>query len=229
MKRFYDAVSVIAGDGGYGPALDGRPVRTPKRAMLAVPSMALAQAIADEWVEQEQDILPQTMRLTGIANAAIDLVRPDPSGFAQPLAAYAETDLLCYRGTDSDLVARQAAEWNPLLDWAEQRFGIEFILTSGIMHRPQPPATVAALAGELLAKDAFRLAALAPLITIGGSLVAALALVEGAMAADALWQAVTLDERWQEERWGADAEAAAARALKQQEWMAAARFVALLG
>lgn len=229
MKRFYTQVAVAAGDGGYGVTLDGRPIRTPKRALLSVPCEALALAIADEWAAQGEEILPATMKLTGIANAAIDLVRSDRAGFAGPLADYAGTDLLCYRGTDSDLAARQVAEWNPVLAWAEARFGVEFVLTAGVMHVAQPPATVATLAEALARHDDFTMAALAPLITIGGSLVTALALVEGAFSADGLWQVVTLDERWQEERWGADDDAVKARAIKQADWMAAAGFVGLLG
>jgi chaperone required for assembly of F1-ATPase len=229
MKRFYKQVAVVAGDGGYGVTLDGRPIRTPKRALLEVPGEALALAIAGEWTAQGEEILPATMKLTGIANAAIDLVRSDRAGFVGPLADYAGTDLLCYRGTDSDLAVRQVAEWNPVLEWAEARFGVEFVLTAGVMHVAQTPATVAALAEALHRHDDFMLAALAPLITIGGSLVVALALVERAFTADALWQVVTLDERWQEERWGADGDAVKARAIKQADWMAAAGFVGLVG
>ncbi len=228
MKRFFTEVTVLPGESGFVIALDGRPIRTPRRAALNVPGEALALAIAGEWQAQGEEIRPATMKLTGIANAAIDLVSPDRADFAQPLAAYAASDLLCYRGTDSDLAARQVTEWNPVLDWAEARYGIEFTITAGIVYVHQPEATVAALAEALRRNDAFALAALAPVITIGGSLVAALALAEGAFDAGALWQVVTLDERWQEERWGVDSDAVALRALKQADWLAAARFLTLL-
>jgi chaperone required for assembly of F1-ATPase len=232
MNRFYQHAEVAAVDGGFAVTLDDRPIRTPKRAALLLPNAPLAAAIAAEWAAQGEEVLPATMKLTGIANAAIDLVAPDPAAFAAPLAAYAASDLLCYRGTDRDLAARQVAEWNPVLGWAESRFGVEFAITAGVMHVVQPDATIAALSAVLLRHTPFQLAALAPLITIGGSLVVALALSDGAsdgaFDADRLWQVVTLDERWQEERWGADADAVAARALKQADWCAAARFLGLV-
>lgn len=208
--------------------LDNRPIRTPARAMLAVPTGALASAIAAEWDAQGDTIVLQSMPLTGIANAAIDLVAPDPAAFAAPLARYGESDLLCYRAPEVDLAAEQARVWNPILEWAETRAGVGFALAHGVMHVPQPSDTPEALGAALMALDPFRLAALSPIITIGGSLVAGLALANGAYDSEALWQAVTLDERWQEERWGEDAEATAARELKHREWQAAARFLALL-
>lgn len=228
MKRFYREVAVAPAEGGHGILLDGRPIRTPARAALAVPTDALAAAIAAEWGAQGETIAMQAMPLTGIANAAIDLVAPDPAAFATPLARYGESDLLCYRAPEADLAAEQARVWNPILEWAEQRFGVEFALAKGVMHVAQPVGTAEALDAALLALDPFRLASLAPIITIGGSLVVGLALVHGAFDSEALWQAVTLDERWQEERWGEDAEATAAREHKYREWQAAARFLSLL-
>jgi len=229
MKRFWKSAEPVAADGGWGIALDARPVRTPGRAPLVVESHALAAAIADEWSAQGSALDPASMPLTGLANAAIDLARPDPAAFAAPIAAYAETDLLYYRDArDAALQAEQAAAWNPLLAWAEARHRIEFILAQGVIPVDQPPATVAALRGALLAHDPFRLAALTPIVTIGGSLVAALALAEGAFDAAALWEAVSLDERYQERRWGADSEAQRARARREADWHNAARFLTLL-
>lgn len=229
MKRFYREVAVAPAEGGHGILLDGRPIRTPARAVLAVPTDALAAAMAAEWDVQGDAIVMQTMPLTGIANAAIDLVAPDPAAFAAPLARYGESDLLCYRAPEADLAAEQGRVWNPILEWAETRLRIEFALASGVMHVAQPAGTAEALGAALLELDPFRLAALAPIITIGGSLVVGLALVHSAFDSESLWQAVTLDERWQEERWGEDAEATAARELRHNEWQAAARFLALLG
>jgi chaperone required for assembly of F1-ATPase len=185
--------------------------------------------MADEWRAQGDTIDPAAMPLTGVANAAIDLATPDPAAFAAPIAAYAASDLLCYRDDrDSALQAEQAAMWNPLLAWAEGRHGIEFALTQGVLPVDQPDATIATLKGAVLALDPFRLAALAPLVTIGGSLVAGLALSEGAYDADTLWQAVSLDELYQERRWGADGEAQAMRARREADWHNAARFLELL-
>lgn len=228
MKRFYKGVSIAADDAGHAILLDGRPIRTPKRAQLVLPTSALADAVAAEWEAQGDDILPGTMPLTGIANAAIDWVAPDPVGFAAPLAAYAETDLLCYRAPEPPLARVEAEGWNPILAWAEAAHAVEFTLVTGIIHQPQPTATTAALRDALLGHDSFRLAALSPIITIGGSLVIALAHISGAFDSETLWQAVTLDERWQEEQWGSDDEALKQRARHHAEWQAASRFLSLL-
>lgn len=228
MKRFWKEVTVIDDDGGWGIALDGRPVRTPQRASLAAPSAALAEAIAAEWRAVGETIDPVAMPMTGLANAAIDLAAPDVAAFAAPVAAYAESDLFCYRDArDPALQAEQAAAWNPLLAWAEGRYGVEFALTQGVLPVDQPAATIAALRDAVFALDPWRITALTPLVTIGGSLVAGLALLENAFDADALWQAVSLDELYQERRWGADSEAQKARAGNQRAWDNAARFLAL--
>lgn len=228
MKRFYTTATAAPTDSGHAIHLDGRPIKTPKRATLVVPTSTLATAIAAEWQAQVDEIHPATMPLTGMANAAIDLIAPDAPAFASPLAAYAESDLLCYRADDRELAALEAAAWNPILAWAEARYGVEFTLTTGIVHVTQPALTLAALREALSTHDPFHLAALSPLITIGGSLVVALTLAERAFGGDALWAVVNCDELWQEQRWGADDEAIAARAAKQREWDAAVRFLELL-
>lgn len=229
MKRFWKEAAAVPQDGGWGIALDGRPVRTPARAPLVVESAGLADAIAAEWQAQGETIAPASMPLTGLANAAIDLAAPDPAAFAAPIAAYAQSDLFCYRDDrDAALQAEQAGTWNPLLAWAEGRYGVEFALAQGVLPIDQPAATVAALQDAVRAHSPFRLAALAPLVTIGGSLVAGLALTEAAFEAAALWDAVALDELYQERRWGADGEAQKARARREADWHHAARFLELL-
>ncbi|WP_439568667.1 ATP12 family chaperone protein [Sphingopyxis sp.] len=226
MKRFWKEVAVATEDGGWGIALDGRPVRTPQRAPLAVASAALAESIAAEWRHVGETIDPGAMPMTGLANAAIDLAAPDPAAFAEPIAAYAATDLFCYRDDrDPALQAEQAAAWNPLLAWAEARYGIEFAITRGILPIDQPAATVAALRDAVFAIDPWRMTALTPLVTIGGSLVAGLARVEDAFDAETLWDAVSLDELYQERRWGADAQAQAQRAAHKRDWDNAVRFL----
>ena len=136
MKRFYKQVSVTP---DLGITLDGRPVRTPGRLPLVLPNAALAEAVADEWREQGEEILPHAMRLTGLANAAIERIAPDLESFAAGLAAYAESELLCYRADAPEpLVARQAAVWDPILAWARARYDVGFVLVEGIMHQPQP-------------------------------------------------------------------------------------------
>jgi chaperone required for assembly of F1-ATPase len=225
VKRFWTDVTVA--DGAI--ALDGRPLRTPRRQPLALPTPALAEAVAAEWRAVEETVDPRRLPLTGLANAAIDIVTPDPAGFAAGLARYGESDLLAYRADSPvELVARQAAAWDPLLDWLRGRYDVHVEVTAGVMHRAQPAATVARLGEAVAAHDPFVLAGLSPIVTIGGSLVAALALVDGAGGPDALWDAVTLDEQWQEERWGVDALATQARDARRAEWDAAARFLTLL-
>jgi len=230
MKRFYKQASVAAdAGGGHAVLLDGRPVRTPARAPLAVPSQALALAIAAEWDAQEEKIEPRSMPLTGLANAAIDRVAPDRAAFAAGLATFGESDLLCYRADAPEmLIVRQAEQWNPLLAWARRRYDIEFEVVAGIIHRAQPGRTVEQLGRAVQARDAFELAAVSPMVTIGGSLVIALALVEGAIDLDTAWAAATLDEAWQAEQWGEDLEAAKVLEARRQDFAAAYHFLQLL-
>ena len=229
MKRFWKDVALSETEGGWLIALDGRPLKTPARETLVVGNFMLAEAIAGEWRGCGAQIDPRTMPLTGLANAAVDHVAPNPARFAADLAQYAEGDLLCYRADHPPkLVAGQAAAWDPLLDWARHRFDVEFVVTVGIIHVAQPPATVARLAAALTPATPFELAALSPIITIGGSLVTGLALFERAIDLDTAWHAVSLDDRWQIEHWGADDEAVAALANRRADFGAAARFLALL-
>jgi len=226
VRRFYKEVAVA--DGG-AILLDGKPVKTPARADLILPTPALAEAVAAEWRAQGDEIDPRTMKLTGLSNAAIDRVAPDLASFVRPLAAYAESDLLCYRAdAPAELIARQAEAWDPLLDWARARFDVHFAVTKGIVHAPQPDATVARLGEALAAYDAFPLAGLAPIITIGGSLVTALALAEDEIDADSAFDLTHLDELWQARRWGEDRLALEARAVRKRDFMAAAELLDLL-
>ena len=229
MKRFWKDVAVERKADGWRIELDGRPVNTPARAALLVPGEALAEAIAEEWRGVGEKLDPRTMPLTGLANAAVDRVNPDKSAFARDLARYAEADLACYRAEGPRaLVERQAEAWDSLLAWARRRFDVDFVTTSGLVHVPQPRATVERLSHAVASLDAFQLAALSPLVTIGGSLVAALAVVEKALPADQAWAAVSIDERWQLEQWGSDAEAELALENRQRDFLAAARFLELL-
>lgn len=229
MRRFWKEAVVIEEGDGFGIALDGRPVKTPARAALAVPTRALADAIAEEWAAAGETVDPRTMPLTGLANAAIDRVAADPAMFADDLARYSESDLTCYRAEGPEpLVAWQAESWNALLDWARRRYDVDFACTSGIVHTPQPEDSVAKLAHAVAVLDPFRLAALSPLVTIGGSLVAGLAVLEQAVPPETAWEAVSLDDRWQAEQWGEDAEAAKALDNRRRDFLAAARFLELL-
>lgn len=225
MKRFYKEVSVA--DGAI--LLDGKPVKTPARAALTLPTPELAETVAAEWRAQGEEIDPRTMKLTGLCNAAIDRIAPDVAAFVRPLAAYAESDLLCYRADNpAELIARQAEAWDPLLAWARARFDVHFAVTSGIVHAPQPDATIARLGEALGVYDAFHLAGLAPIITIGGSLVTALALAEDEVDPDRAFDLTHLDELWQARRWGEDRLALEARAARKRDFMAAAELLDLL-
>jgi chaperone required for assembly of F1-ATPase len=225
MKRFWQEVTVEGGE----VRLDGRPVRTPGRAPLAIPYPRLAAAVADEWGAVEGEIDPRTMPLTGLANAAIDRIAPDPAAFAAGLARFGESDLLYYRAeSPEELVARQRAAWDPLLDWARGRYDVHFEVTSGVMHHSQPEATVSRLADAVATRSAFELAGLSPVVTVSGSLVAALALLEGASDAESVWRAGRIDDDWQTEQWGEDAHAIRTRDAHRADFDAGARFLSLL-
>ena len=229
MKRFYGQAIASPEEGGVSILLDGRPVRTPGRNLLRVPTEELAEAIAAEWNVQGEKLDPRSMPLTGLANAAIDRVAPDPAAFARTLAEYGESDLLCYRAEGpQSLVERQGRVWDPLLDWARTRFGIEIETTAGVIHRPQPPHGVEQLGRAVAARGTFQLAGLAPLVTIAGSLIIALALAEGAIGLEAAWDAAMLDEAWQAEQWGADPLAAASLENRRREFEGAYLFLTLL-
>jgi chaperone required for assembly of F1-ATPase len=229
VKRFYKTAEVLAEDGSWAIRLDGRIVKTPARAVLAVPGEALAQAIAQEWQAQGETIDPATMPLTGFANATIDQVLPAVATFRGEIAAYAASDLFCYRAEDpADLIARQAQAWDPLLDWARSRYDVSFVVTRGIMPVEQPAATLARLRSAVEAIDPWPLAGAAVLTQISGSLVGALALLEGQIEPEALFEAASLDELWQAEQWGVDYEAADRLAARRADFMAAARYCGLV-
>ena len=229
MKRFWKSAAAVESDGGFAVELDGRKVRTPARAELVVPTPKLADAIAAEWDQCGEEVDPRAMPLTGLANAAIDRVAADKDGFAAGLAKYAESDLTCYRAEGPrTLVDRQEESWDALLGWARRRYDVDFATCSGVMHVAQPEETVRKLGHAVASLDAFHLAGLSPLVTIGGSLVAALAVLEEMMPATEAWEAVSLDDRWQMEQWGADAEAEAALDARRRDFLAGARFLELL-
>jgi chaperone required for assembly of F1-ATPase len=229
VKRFWTSAEAVEAQGGYSVQLDGRPVRTPARVPLVVPTATLANAIAAEWAGCGEEVEPRLMPLTGLANAAIDRVAPDKAKFAEGLARYAEADLFCYRADGPEaLVAREAESWDAMLGWARRRYDVDFATCSGILHVPQPAETVRKLGHAVALLEPFALAGLSPLVTIGGSLVAGLAVLEEAMPAEAVWEAVSLDERWQLEQWGADSEAEAALDNRRADFLAAGRFLELL-
>ena len=225
MKRFYQDAAVVAGESGFEIHLDGRPVRTPAREPLALPTHRLAEAVAEEWRAQGDVVDPRSMPFTGLANGAIDQIAPNRESFAAGIARYAESDLLCYRAEGpTELVGREAAAWDPLLDWAMARYDVAFRVTQGIIPVAQPDETLARLTGVVTAFDPFTLAGLSTLVTLSGSLVCGLAVVEGGHDADLIWTAAEIDEAWEVEQWGEDKEAAARSAQRRHEFAMARAF-----
>ncbi len=210
MKRFYKNVSVEnrPEPPAFAVMLDRRPVQTASRNPLHLPSASLAQAIAAEWDAQRDEIAPRSMPLTQVAATALDRVAPDTAAYARQIAVYGETDLVCYRAeSPQGLVARQAAAWQPLVDWAADAFSAPLTVTGGVAPVVQPPAALSALQDVVSAHDPFELAALGLATNASGSLVIALALSHGRIDANAAFEAGFVDEVWQIEQWGLDEDA----------------------
>lgn len=229
-KRFWKEATFEPVEGGWQVLLDGRPVRTPAKAALVLPSERLAQAIAAEWQAQGEKIDPRAMPATRTANSAIDKVAVQHEEVAAMLAAYGGSDMLCYRAEGpAELVARQSADWDPLLDWAETRFGARLAVTAGVMPVAQDAAALERLAAPLREMDPFALAAFHDLVALSGSLVLAHAVTEARLDAAEAWRLSRLDEEWQIEQWGEDEEAEALAQVKRTAFHDAARFWSLLG
>ncbi len=229
MRRFWKKVTTEQTSFGHAVRLDGRPVKTPTKNELALPTRRLADAVIAEWEAVGETIDPALMPMTGFANAAIDRIAPDRAGFVGSIAAYGESDLLCYRAEAGEpLAGRQVEIWDPWLDWARTRYDVSFTLVGGIMYQPQPEATLAKLRAAVGTRGTFELAAMAKLAHLSGSLILTLAVVEQAGDVQHLWNAACLDELWQEELWGADYWAEKNRADREGEFMAAVRFLDLL-
>jgi chaperone required for assembly of F1-ATPase len=225
----YREVSTRPANGGWGVALDGRPMRTPAKRELIVPTEALAAAIAAEWDAQQDEVRPATMPLTRLAATTIDRTAVQRDQVVAETASYAGTDLVCYRAErPPELVARQQAVWGALLDWAMLRYDVPLSITSGVIPKRQSPEALNAFAAVVAAQDDFRLTALHTLTAACSSLVIALAVFEGRLNAEAAFAASQLDETFQIEQWGEDAEAAARRRALAEDIAAAARFAALL-
>ncbi|HUQ13574.1 MAG TPA: ATP12 family protein [Novosphingobium sp.] len=228
MKRFWGEVVVVQVEGGWQVTLDGRPLKTPQKRAQVVPTPALAEALAAEWRAQSDTVDPAGFVFRDLADYAIDVVAPGRAEAVARLLAFAETDTLCYRAEpDEPLAARQRAAWEPLLKAAEARHGVRFERVAGIVHRAQPAETLERLHEHLDKLDAFALAALHTLAGLAASLVVALAALEPGADAAALWAAANLEEDWQAEQWGVDAEAQALRARRLAQFEDAARFATL--
>lgn len=227
-KRFWITAEVASSSTGWRVELDGRVVKTPGKATLTVPTQALASVIAEEWQAQEREIDPLSMPATRCANSAIDKVAPQRAEVAAMIAAYGETDLICYRA-DSPvrLVQRQSDAWDPLLDWARETFGAELATTVGVMPVAQDPLAISLLSAPVARMGPFQLAAFHDLVSLSGSLILGLALVRDRLGADDAWSLSRLDEDWQIEQWGADEQAAETAAVKRRAFLDADRFYRL--
>lgn len=227
MKRFFKSAAAVETAGGYTVLLDGKPIRTPARAPLVVRSKPLADAIAAEWQAQGDEIKPAALPLTRIAGTAIDLVAERREQIVGEVAKYAATDLVCYRTEEpTELAVRQHRTWQKQLDWANERYA-PLAVTAGIAPVTQTPAALAAYRRAVAAYDDMMLATLHLATAALGSLVLALALIEGRIDADEAFTAAELDQTFQIERWGEDAEAMARRAAIRDDVALAARFAAL--
>lgn len=226
-KRFYKAVDHAADGDTFVIRLDGKPVRTPARHHLGVTSKAIADALIAEWAAQGHEIDPATMPLTRLVNSAIDGVADKQDEVRAEILRYAGSDLLCYRADKPErLVSWQARLWNPPLDWMKSRFHARFLLAEGVIFVEQFPETIAAVDAAIGAIDPLRLAALNTVTVLTGSTVLALAVLHGEMTAADAWAAAHVDEDFEAEVWGADAEASARRAARWQEMQAAALVLA---
>lgn len=227
-RRFYERAGAVERDGLHAIALDGRVARTPAKALLAVASAPLADAIAAEWNAQAETIDPATMPLTRIVNSAIDGVARAPGPVAAEIVRYAGSDMLAYRVAEPETLAeRQREAWDPVLDWAAETLGVRLDLASGIVHVPQPGAALDAVARAVEPLDPIRLAALHVITTLTGSAVLALAVARGRLEPEAAWAAAHVDEDYQIGLWGADDEALARRSHRWHDMEAAARILAL--
>ena len=220
-KRFYAKAGVAETEGGFAVTLDGRPIKTPSGRIVAVPSRAIAEAMAGEWEAQAETIDPLTMPLTRLANSVVEAVVDRVPTVRDDIAKYLRSDLLFYRAGHPDgLVGREAAHWDPVLSWARDALGAHFILAEGVMHVSQPEAALVA-ARDALPQDAWSVAALHVVTTLTGSALLALALYHGVRDPDQVWAAAHVDEDFNAEQWGADEEVVARTAARKVDFDAA--------
>lgn len=233
LKRFYTDVSVRAatcddGATAHEVCLDGRTVKTPARRPLHLPTKALADAIAQEWIDQGEHIDPHAMPLTKLSNTTIDGILPDTAPVRAEILSYVGQDLICYRAEHpAELADLQSAAWDPLVRWAHQTFESPLTLTTGVMPVPQPEALLTGAETKIAVIEPWCVGAVHVITTLTGSAILALAHADQALDADAVWTTAHVDEDWQISQWGADAEAAKRRAFRGAEMRAASQFMTL--
>lgn len=226
MKRFYKDAAVEKGEDGFRVLLDGKPVRTPGGAMLALPSAALAENIAAEWRGQGDEVVPTAMPMLRLANTVQDGVATNRDAVIDAILRFGEHELLCYRAEDPVLAARQASLWTPMLDWVSDTLGVTLKIGTGVMHVEQAPDTLAKLRAAIAAHDAYALAALHVIASITGSLILGLAVTDRRIEASEGFRLSRLDEDYQAEKWGQDADAEARALGLGREVETAAAFLA---
>lgn len=229
-RRFWTDVRIVEEAGGFGLRLDDKPVRTPGKRELTLPTLAVAERVAAEWAAQEGVIDPRSMPWTRSSNSAVEKVGPQRAEVEAHLKGYAASDLVCYRAEGPEgLIERQEAAWEPLLDWLATRFDVRLVTTRGVMPVEQPPAAVSRLAKAMAPMSDFELTGFYDLVTLPGSFALALAVAEGRLDVRHAWDISRIDETWQEEQWGADEEAAEVAARRRAAFAHAAEFYAASG
>jgi chaperone required for assembly of F1-ATPase len=229
MKRFYTQARAAPAESGFTVTLDGKPLRTPGKATLLVPTEALAVAIAEEWQAQSDDIDPLQMPLTRLAATAIDRVAPQRGAAVAEILAYVGSDLVCFRASEpAALVARQESVWQPLVAWVRERYDVALAVTTGIVAAPQQPRVADAIRRVVESLAPLPLTVLHALTTAAGSVVVGLAAMEGRLDVAGIWAAAQLEEDFQIERWGEPPESAARRQALRRDIEASCRFLALL-
>jgi chaperone required for assembly of F1-ATPase len=224
-KRFWADASVAAVPEGYQVLLDTRPLRTPAKCPLILPSRAMAEEIAAEWQAVDKIVKPGLMPVTRSANSALDKVARQFDDVVSVVSAYGASDLLCYRATAPEaLVKAQAEAWDPMLDWAERTYGARLVATAGVMSVAQPAEALRRLKDAVRASSPFQLTALHDLVALSGSLVLGLAATTGEFDPEMLWHLSRFDEDWQAGQWGEDEEASAIAEGRRQDFLRAHHF-----
>ncbi|WP_071797373.1 ATP12 family chaperone protein [Natronohydrobacter thiooxidans] len=224
-KRFWKDAEVTPCEGGFTVTLDGRALKTPAKSALIVPTAALAELIAEEWRAQREVIDPESMPATRAANSAIDKVRGQKSEVTGIITAYGDSDLVCYRAESPEaLVAREAAAWDPLIDWCAHRYTMRPLVRIGVIHAPQPQALLSSLQADVERLTNFELTAFHDLVAMSGSLIIGLATLDRFAPPEALWDASRVDEEYQIEQWGSDEEAEKLTLARKASFLQAARF-----
>lgn len=229
MKKFYENATILVDDDGYLVALDGRTVKTPGKQKLLLPTKLLAETVAQEWNAQDEDIIPDSMPITQLSNTAIDRVMPNRDAIIEELVGYAHTDLVCYReDSEQELINLQTEQWQPVLDWLSDTYGIQLRSTSGILPIAQSDSNIAKIKAIVSEFSDHELTAFHECVKGLGSLALGLAVVKGFRSLDLCWQASILEQTFQEKAWGTDSEVAEKRSKLKKELAESMKYLDLV-